>query len=148
VGCSSCPSCAALARTVIILGYSLSGLLLFAAARINSPEAVITGLCVSVGALYFSEPAFWATAVHLSTPQNSLAESSQPQLHPKSSSTLAGCPLSSGAAVGTACAALWICDWPARSRTATAILCQRLAFTAAAGFSTSNPFVTILQKFA
>ena len=70
------------ARTVIILGYSLSGLLLFPAAKLNSPAAVIAALCVSVGALYFSEPAFWATAVHLSTPQNSLAESSQPQLHP------------------------------------------------------------------
>lgn len=54
------------ARAVIILGYGLSGVLLFAAASFNGRFAVIAALCVSVGALYFAEPAFWATAVHLS----------------------------------------------------------------------------------
>ncbi len=54
------------ARMVIIVGYGLSGALLFAAAKFNGRVAVIAALCVSVGALYFAEPAFWATAVHLS----------------------------------------------------------------------------------
>jgi MFS transporter, ACS family, glucarate transporter len=54
------------ARMVIILGYGLSGALLFAAAKFNGRVAVIAALCVSVGALYFAEPAFWATAVHFS----------------------------------------------------------------------------------
>ena len=54
------------ARTVIILGYLFSGALLFAAATFNARIAVIGALCISVGALYFAEPAFWATAVHLS----------------------------------------------------------------------------------
>jgi ACS family glucarate transporter-like MFS transporter len=51
---------------VIIVGYGLSGALLFAAARFNGRVAVIAALCLSVGALYFAEPAFWATAVQLS----------------------------------------------------------------------------------
>jgi ACS family glucarate transporter-like MFS transporter len=54
------------ARIVIVLGYGLSGVLLFAAATLSGRIAVIAALCVSVGALYFAEPAFWATAVHLS----------------------------------------------------------------------------------
>jgi len=54
------------ARTVIMLGYGLSGALLFAAAKLDSRSAAVTALCISVGALYFAEPAFWATAVHLS----------------------------------------------------------------------------------
>ena len=33
------------ARTVVILGYSLSGLLLFAAAKLKSPAAAIAALC-------------------------------------------------------------------------------------------------------
>jgi ACS family glucarate transporter-like MFS transporter len=54
------------ARAVIMVGYGFSGLLLFAAALFNSRAAAVSALCVSVGALYFAEPAFWATAVHLS----------------------------------------------------------------------------------
>lgn len=54
------------ARAVIMLGYGLSGALLFAAAKLDSRTAAVTALCLSVGALYFAEPAFWATAVHLS----------------------------------------------------------------------------------
>jgi MFS transporter, ACS family, glucarate transporter len=54
------------ARAVIMLGYGLSGLLLFAAAKIDNRAAAVGALCVSVGGLYFAEPAFWATAVHLS----------------------------------------------------------------------------------
>jgi ACS family glucarate transporter-like MFS transporter len=54
------------ARAVIMLGYGLSGILLFAAATIDNRAAAVSALCVSVGGLYFAEPAFWATAVHLS----------------------------------------------------------------------------------
>jgi ACS family glucarate transporter-like MFS transporter len=54
------------ARAVIMLGYGLSGLLLFAAAKIDNRAAAVGALCLSVGGLYFAEPAFWATAVHLS----------------------------------------------------------------------------------
>ncbi len=53
------------ARSVIMLGYGLSGVLLFAAAKFDNRVAAVAALCVSVGALYFAEPAFWATAVHL-----------------------------------------------------------------------------------
>src|ERR1051326_2268643 len=56
----------AAARAVITVGYGLSGLLLFAAAKLNGRAAAVAALCISVGALYFAEPAFWATAVHLS----------------------------------------------------------------------------------
>jgi ACS family glucarate transporter-like MFS transporter len=54
------------ARAVIMLGYGLSGVLLFAAAKLNGRVAAVAALCISVGALYFAEPAFWATAVHFS----------------------------------------------------------------------------------
>jgi ACS family glucarate transporter-like MFS transporter len=54
------------ARSVIMLGYGLSGVLLFAAAKFNGRTAAVAALCISVGALYFAEPAFWATAIHLS----------------------------------------------------------------------------------
>src|SRR5438552_5615448 len=54
------------ARAVIMLGYGLSGLLLFAAAKIDNRAAAVGALCVSVGGLYFAEPAFWAAAAHLS----------------------------------------------------------------------------------
>jgi MFS transporter, ACS family, glucarate transporter len=54
------------ARAVIMLGYGLSGALLFAAAKAESRTGAVAALCVSVGFLYFAEPAFWATAVQLS----------------------------------------------------------------------------------
>ena len=54
------------ARSVIMLGYGLSGLLLFVAATIGNRAVAVASLCVSVGGLYFAEPAFWATAVHFS----------------------------------------------------------------------------------
>jgi ACS family glucarate transporter-like MFS transporter len=54
------------ARAVIMLGYGLSGVLLFAAAKVDSRATAVAAMCVSVGGLYFAEPAFWATAVHLS----------------------------------------------------------------------------------
>jgi MFS transporter, ACS family, glucarate transporter len=54
------------ARAVIMLGYGLSGLLLFAAAKVDNRAAAVSALCLSIGGLYFAEPAFWATAVHLS----------------------------------------------------------------------------------
>jgi ACS family glucarate transporter-like MFS transporter len=56
----------AAARTVIIIGYGLSGILLFAAALAGSRIASVAALCLSVGGLYFAESAFWATAVHIS----------------------------------------------------------------------------------
>jgi ACS family glucarate transporter-like MFS transporter len=54
------------ARAVIMLGYGLSGALLFVAAKSESRTGAVAALCVSVGFLYFAEPAFWATAAHLS----------------------------------------------------------------------------------
>ncbi len=53
------------ARTVIMLGYGLSGILLFVAARSESRIGAVAALCLSVGFLYFAEPAFWATATYL-----------------------------------------------------------------------------------
>jgi ACS family glucarate transporter-like MFS transporter len=54
------------ARAVIMIGYGVSGILLFAAALANNRMASVAALCLSVGGLYFAEPAFWATAVHVS----------------------------------------------------------------------------------
>jgi ACS family glucarate transporter-like MFS transporter len=53
------------ARAVIMLGYGMSGVLLFAAAKFESRIAAVAALCLSVGFLYFAEPAFWATALHI-----------------------------------------------------------------------------------
>jgi ACS family glucarate transporter-like MFS transporter len=53
------------ARATIMLGYGLSGILLFAAAGSSNRVATVAALCLSVGFLYFSEPAFWATATFL-----------------------------------------------------------------------------------
>jgi ACS family glucarate transporter-like MFS transporter len=107
------------ARTVIILGYGLSGVLLFAAAKFNGRVAVIAALCVSVGALYFAEPAFWATAIHLSK-ENAGAVSGimntagilggivSTSLTPVIVKYFGWLPaLGSGAAVAIACAGLW-----------------------------------------
>jgi len=52
-------------RSVIMLGYGLSGILLFAAAMSENRTASVAALCFSIGFLYFAEPAFWATAVHI-----------------------------------------------------------------------------------
>jgi ACS family glucarate transporter-like MFS transporter len=54
------------ARAVIMLGYGVSGILLFAAALTGSRNAALAALCLSIGGLYFAEPAFWVTAVHIS----------------------------------------------------------------------------------
>jgi len=54
------------ARTTIMIGYGVSGVLLFAAALATSRSATLAALCLSIGGLYFAEPAFWATAVHIS----------------------------------------------------------------------------------
>jgi ACS family glucarate transporter-like MFS transporter len=108
------------ARIVIILGYGLSGGLLFAAAKFNGRAAVIAALCVSVGALYFAEPAFWATAVHLSK-ENAGAVSGlmntagivggivSTSLTPVIVKHFGWLPaLGSGAAVALLCACLWL----------------------------------------
>lgn len=54
------------ARSVIMIGYGLSGVLLFVAARADSRMLSVAAVCWSVGFLYFAEPAFWATALHVS----------------------------------------------------------------------------------
>jgi ACS family glucarate transporter-like MFS transporter len=54
------------ARMTIMIGYGVSGVLLFAAALAGSRAATMAALSLSVGGLYFAEPAFWATAVHIS----------------------------------------------------------------------------------
>jgi ACS family glucarate transporter-like MFS transporter len=108
------------ARTVIIAGYGLSGALLFAAAKFNGRVAVIAALCVSVGALYFAEPAFWATAVHLSK-ENAGAVSGimntagilggivSTSLTPVIVKYFGWLPaLGLGAAVAVACACIWL----------------------------------------
>lgn len=108
------------ARIVIILGYSLSGILLFAAATLNGRIAVVAALCVSVGALYFAEPAFWATAVHLSK-ENAGAVSGlmntagilggivSTPLIPLIEKRFGWMPaLGSGAAVAVTCACVWL----------------------------------------
>jgi MFS transporter, ACS family, glucarate transporter len=56
----------AAARTVIMIGYGVSGVLLFTAAMAAGRNASVAALCLSIGGLYFAEPAFWATAVHIS----------------------------------------------------------------------------------
>lgn len=108
------------ARTVIILGYGLSGVLLFAAAKFNGRPAVIAALCVSVGALYFAEPAFWATAVHLSKENagavsgimntagilGGIVSTSLTPLIVKYSGWLPA--LGSGAVVAVGCSCLWL----------------------------------------
>ena len=53
------------ARSVIMLGYSASGILLFVAADAASRILAVAALCVSVGALYFAESAFWTAAVYI-----------------------------------------------------------------------------------
>lgn len=107
------------ARAVIMLGYGLSGVLLFAAASFHSRVAAVSALCVSVGGLYFAEPAFWATAVHLSR-ENAGAVSGlmntagilggvvSTAITPVIVSRFGWLPaLASGAAVAIACTVFW-----------------------------------------
>ncbi|HTS10267.1 MAG TPA: MFS transporter [Candidatus Eisenbacteria bacterium] len=54
------------ARTTIMIGYAISGVMLFAAAFAGGRAATVAALCLSIGGLYFAEPGFWATAVHIS----------------------------------------------------------------------------------
>lgn len=54
------------ARATIMIGYGVSGVLLFAAALASGRTSTLAALCLSIGGLYFAEPAFWATAVHIS----------------------------------------------------------------------------------
>lgn len=53
------------ARSVIMLGYGASGILLFVAAGASSRIMAVAALCISVGALYFAESAFWTAAVYI-----------------------------------------------------------------------------------
>ena len=107
------------ARTVIMTGYGLSGLLLFGAAKFDSRIACLFALCLSVGFLYFAEPAFWTMAVHFSK-QNAGAASGlmntagilggvlSTSLTPVLVKHFGWMPaLGSGAAVALACAGAW-----------------------------------------
>lgn len=53
------------AKYVVMTGYSLAGLLLFAAAYAPPRGLCIAALCLSVGSLMASEAAFWVSATHL-----------------------------------------------------------------------------------
>lgn len=108
------------ARAVITVGYGLSGLLLFAAAKLNGRAAAVAALCISVGALYFAEPAFWATAVHLSRERAGtvsgimntagiLGGVISTSITPVIVSHFGWIPaLASGAAVAIGCTAMWL----------------------------------------
>ena len=108
------------ARVVIAVGYGLSGLLLFAAAKSNGRAVAVAALCISVGALYFAEPAFWATAVDLSRERagtvsgimNSagiLGGVISTSITPVIVSHFGWIPaLASGAAVAIGCTAMWL----------------------------------------
>ena len=108
------------ARVVITVGYGLSGVLLFAAAKFNGRAAAIAALCISVGALYFAEPAFWATAVHLSRERAGtvsgimntagiLGGVISTSITPVIVSHFGWIPaLASGAAVAIGCTAMWL----------------------------------------
>jgi ACS family glucarate transporter-like MFS transporter len=107
------------ARAVIMFGYGMSGLLLFGAAKSHSRVATVAALCISVGALYFAEPAFWATAVHLSRENAGtvsgimntagiLGGVASTSITPVIVSHFGWLPaLGSGAAVAIACTASW-----------------------------------------
>lgn len=53
------------ARYIIMAGYTLSGALLFVAARAQSRLSAVLALCVSLGSLYLAESSFWTTATTL-----------------------------------------------------------------------------------
>lgn len=108
------------ARTVIMIGYGLSGILLFAAAASQNRVASVAALCLSVGFLYFAEPAFWATSLHISG-ENSGASAGimntagilggivSTSLVPVIVKHLGWMPaLASGAGVALACTASWL----------------------------------------
>jgi len=107
------------ARAVIMLGYGLSAVLLFAAAKLDSRAGAVATLCLSVGALYFAEPAFWPTAVHLSGENTGAASGIMStagilggivstSLTPMIVQRFGWLPaLGSGAAVAVACTCVW-----------------------------------------
>jgi ACS family glucarate transporter-like MFS transporter len=53
------------ARILITIGYSLSGLLLLAAAQIHARSLAVLALCVSLACMYVAESPFWTTATAL-----------------------------------------------------------------------------------
>ncbi len=108
------------ARTVIMVGYGLSGVLLFAAAASHNRMVSVSALCLSVGFLYFAEPAFWATSLYISG-ENAGASAGimntagilggivSTSLVPVIVNHFGWMPaLASGAAVALACTASWL----------------------------------------
>lgn len=53
------------AKVVVMVGYALSGLLLFMAAYASSPWLSVAALSLSIGFLMAAESPFWAVATHL-----------------------------------------------------------------------------------
>ena len=53
------------ARTVIMTGYGLTGIMLFIAAGSSNRTLAVATICLSVGFLMSCEPSFWSTAVYL-----------------------------------------------------------------------------------
>ena len=53
------------ARVVVMIGYALSGLLLFLAAYAKTPWLSVAALSLSIGFLMAAESPFWAVATHL-----------------------------------------------------------------------------------
>lgn len=56
---------AAAARMLIMTGYTLSGLLLLAAAMAPDRTLAVAALCISLGSLYLAESSFWTVATSL-----------------------------------------------------------------------------------
>jgi ACS family glucarate transporter-like MFS transporter len=50
------------AQTIIMIGYSLSGILLLVAAEVNGRMLAVLALSVSLAAMYVAESSFWTTA--------------------------------------------------------------------------------------
>jgi ACS family glucarate transporter-like MFS transporter len=50
------------ARILIMTGYTLSGILLLAAAQAHSRLSAVLALCISLASLYLAESSFWTTA--------------------------------------------------------------------------------------
>lgn len=53
------------ARILIMVGYSISGILLLVAAAVHGRLLAVLALCISLGALYMSESSFWTTATSI-----------------------------------------------------------------------------------
>lgn len=53
------------ARFIIMTGYTLSGILLFVAARAESRLSAVLALCISLASLYLAESSFWTMATTL-----------------------------------------------------------------------------------